>query len=140
MARSRRYEFSKSVKRQANARSGGRCEAVGVAYGLPAGKRCNALFKGGRREFDHYPLPATMEGSDTIDNCVVCCPECHGHKTRTLDIPVQAKTKRVSDKANGIRPTPKLQSQGFQRAPRQSRATTPIRPKFEGDVLSRRQS
>lgn len=100
MARSRRYEFSKEVKRQANSRSGGRCEAVGVAYGLPPGQRCNSVLV--RKEFDHYPLPATMEESDVLENCVVCCPTCHKHKTRTLDIPVQAKTKRVSDKANGI--------------------------------------
>lgn len=102
MARSKRYEFSKEVKRQANARSGGRCEAVGVAYGLEPGQRCNAPFKAGAKEFDHYPLPATMEDSDTLENCMVCCPDCHGHKTRTLDIPVQAKTKRVSDKASGV--------------------------------------
>jgi len=103
--RSRRYEFSKQVMREALARSGGRCEAVGIAYGLERGQRCNAVFKGGVKEFDHYPLPATMEGSDTLENCVVCCPTCHKHKTRTLDIPVQAKTKRVSDKHLGIRRT-----------------------------------
>ena len=100
MTRSRRYEFSKPVMREADKRSGGRCEAVGVAYGLEPGQRCNAILV--RKEFDHYPLPATMEGSDTLANCVVCCPTCHGHKTRTLDIPVQAKTKRVSDKHLGI--------------------------------------
>ena len=100
MARSRRYEFPKPVMRDALARSEGRCEAVGVAYGLEPGQRCNAVLV--RKEFDHYPLPATMEGSDTLGNCVVCCPTCHGHKTRTLDIPIQAKTKRVSDKHNGI--------------------------------------
>lgn len=100
MARSRRYEFSKPILREADKRSGGRCEAVGVAYGLEPGQRCNAVLV--RKEFDHYPLPATMEGSDTLENCVVCCPTCHGHKTSTLDIPVQAKTKRVSDKYRGI--------------------------------------
>lgn len=102
MARSRRYEFGKEVKRQANARSGDRCEATGIVYGLERGQRCNAPLQGKRREHDHYPLPATMEGSDTLENCVTCCTDCHGHKTRTLDIPVQAKTKRVSDKHNGV--------------------------------------
>lgn len=138
MARSRRYEFSKGVMREALARSGGRCEAMGVAYGLEPGRRCNAVLV--RKEFDHYPLPATMEDSDTLENCVVCCPTCHGHKTRTLDIPVQAKTKRVSDRANGIRKAPTMRGAGFPASPRQSKASTPIKPKFEGDILARRQS
>lgn len=112
MARSRRYEFSKTVMREALARSEGRCEAVGAAYGLKPGERCNAVLV--RKEFDHYPLPATMEDSDTLDNCVVCCPACHKHKTKTLDIPVQAKTKRVSDKHNGIvKPKGAIRSRGF---------------------------
>jgi 5-methylcytosine-specific restriction endonuclease McrA len=114
MARSRRYEFSKPTMREADKRAGGRCEATGWVYGLEPGQRCNAPFKGGKKEFDHYPLPATMEGSDTLENCMVCCPECHGHKTRTFDIPVQAKTKRVSDKFNGIvKPKGSLQGRPF---------------------------
>lgn len=136
MARSRRYEFSTQVKRDALTRSEGRCEASGVAYGLNPGQRCNAALV--RKEFDHYPLPATMEDSDTLANCVVCCPTCHGHKTRTLDIPVQAKTKRVSDRHNGIRKASSFQSAGFAKAPRQRRATSPRTPKFEGDIMARR--
>jgi hypothetical protein len=59
MARSVRYEFGKQVRRDANARSEGRCEAVGTVYGLEPGQRCNAVFKGRAKEFDHYPVPAT---------------------------------------------------------------------------------
>lgn len=122
MARSHRYEFSKDVKRAADKRSEGRCEAIGVAYGLEAGQRCNAPFKGGKKEFDHYPLPATMEDSDTLENCVVCCPACHAHKTRTLDIPVQAKTKRVSDKHTGVvRPKGSIPNRPFGGFPSNSR-------------------
>jgi 5-methylcytosine-specific restriction endonuclease McrA len=124
MARSRRYEFPKAVMREAAKRAGGRCEAVGVAYGLEPSHRCNAVLVA--KEFDHYPLPATMEGSDTLANCVVCCPACHKHKTRTLDIPVQAKTKRVSDRHNGIRKAPTMRSAGFAKAPKQHSATRPI--------------
>lgn len=102
MARTRRYEFGKPVMREALARSGGRCEALGEVYGFEPMQRCNAPFKGAAKEFDHYPVPATEEGSDTLENCVVCCPDCHSHKTRTFDVPVQAKVKRVSDKHNGI--------------------------------------
>lgn len=97
----RRYEFPRTVKRAAVARAKGRCEASGPAYGLPPDHRCNADLGRGF-EIDHYPVQATEPGSDTLDNAVVCCPICHGWKTRSFDIPVQAKIKRVSDKHKGI--------------------------------------
>ncbi|WP_108459153.1 HNH endonuclease [Devosia naphthalenivorans] len=121
-----RYEFSKKVRREADERSGGRCEALGEIYGLEPGQRCNAPFKAGAKEFDHFPVPATEKGSDTLDNCVVCCPTCHAHKTRTFDIPVQAKVKRVSDKHRGIRPASKWGSGTRQKAEPQRSATRRI--------------
>ncbi len=139
MARSRRYEFKKSTMREAFARSGGFCEAVGVAYGLKPGQRCNTPLDGKRKEYDHYPLPATMEGSEVLDNCVVCCVQCHKHKTATLDIPVQAKTKRVSDKRLNItRQKPQWPGQRLGSGNNQRRATTAIPPKFPGDILARK--
>jgi hypothetical protein len=33
---------------------------------------------------------------------VATCKTCHRFKTSTFDVPVQAKTKRVSDKHQGI--------------------------------------
>lgn len=113
MARSRRYEFSKQTKREALQRSGKLCEAVGTVYGLPPGQRCNAPLDSGV-EFDHYPKPATDEGSDNLENCVATCKTCHRFKTSTFDVPVQAKTKRVSDKHNGIsRPKSKIPNRPF---------------------------
>lgn|SRR5215217_672488 len=127
MGRTRRYEFKKEVRRAANARSGGRCEAVGKVYGLEPGQRCNAPFKGRAKEFDHYPEPATEEGSDTLENCVVCCPKCHGHKTATFDIPGQAAAKRISDKAQGIsRTKSQWGAQSLGSGNQQHRATTPL--------------
>lgn len=127
MSRSRRYEFGKQVRREANARSGGRCEAMGKVYGLDPGERCNAPFKGGAKEFDHYPVPATEAGSDTLKNCVVCCPKCHAHKTETFDIPGQAAAKRISDKHQGIsRPKSQWASQRLGGGNRQRTATRPI--------------
>jgi 5-methylcytosine-specific restriction protein A len=122
MARSRRYEFSKETKREALRRSGKRCEAVGTVYGLEAGERCNAPLDGGV-EFDHYPSPATDKGSDTLENCVAACKTCHGFKTRSYDIPMQAKGKRVSDKHLGIRAPSQLRSAGFPARPKQRSAT-----------------
>lgn len=97
-----RHEFSKPTKREALKRSEGRCEAIGAVYGLPPGQRCNAPLSHGV-EFDHYPVPATDRDSDGLENCVAACKVCHGFKTRSYDIPMQAKGKRVSDKAKGIR-------------------------------------
>lgn len=128
--RSRRYEFSKDTKRQALKRSGGLCEATGDRYGLDDGHRCNFPLAQGV-EFDHYPLPATDPGSDTLENCVACCRLCHGIKTRTYDVPMQAKGKRVRDKHMGIRAPSKLQGQGFRKAEPQHSATKPLRRKYE---------
>lgn len=125
-----RHEFSTKTMRAARQRSGDLCEAVGVVYGLEPGQRCNApLAKA--VEFDHYPLPAGDRDSDTLDNCVACCPTCHGRKTRTYDIPVLAKGKRVSDRHLGIRPPSRLRSAGFAKAPPQLSASRPITRKSE---------
>ena len=120
-----RSEFSKPTKREALKRSGLLCEAVGTVYGLEPGQRCNAPLSHGV-EFDHYPVPATERDSDGLENCVACCKTCHGYKTRTFDIPVQAKTKRVSDKHLGIRPPSRWTSAGFRRAQPQRTASSPI--------------
>jgi 5-methylcytosine-specific restriction endonuclease McrA len=112
-----RYEFSKATKRAALARSDGFCEAVGQRYGLEPGARCNAPLDHGW-EADHYPVPAGEKDSDVLDNCVACCKVCHKHKTRTYDIPMQAKDKRIRDRHQGIKqPKAKIRSRGFGRAP-----------------------
>ena len=108
-----RHNFSAKVKRQARERSGGHCEAVGAVYGMRPGQRCNALLDCKRVEIDHYPIPATDEGSDVLENAVACCVDCHRFKTSTYDVPMQAKGKRISDRNLGLRPPSKLQSRGF---------------------------
>jgi hypothetical protein len=97
----RRAEFSKPVRREALRRSNGRCEAVGVVYGLKTSERCNAPLSRGV-EFDHYPIRAADGGPGTIENCVAVCLVCHRHKTRTFDIPNAAKGKRVNDRHTGV--------------------------------------
>lgn len=106
-----RHEFSKETKRAALTRAGNGerskalCEATGEVYGLPEGQRCNVSLAYGV-EFDHYPEPAGVKGSDALDNCVAVCPKCHKHKTRTFDIPAEAKIKRVQDRHQGIKKPP----------------------------------
>lgn len=127
-----RHEFSQKVKRAARERSGGFCEAIGEVYGLAPGQRCNAPLAGKRVEIDHYPLPATDKGSDTLENAVACCSDCHQHKTSAYDVPMQAKGKRVSDRHLGISKKPKWGGRGFAPRPKQHSATKPIR--HHGDI------
>ena len=89
-----RLEFSKATRKAALVRSGGVCEAIGVVYGLEPGERCTALLSYGV-DFDHYPKSALDEESNGLDNCVACCRKCHSFKTRTYDIPMQAKGRRI---------------------------------------------
>lgn len=93
----KRYEFTMKTKQEALKRSGGICEAVGVVYGLPPGVRCETSLATGF-EADHYPLPAHVENSNTLENCMAVCRQCHKFKTRTFDIPAEAKMKRVQRK------------------------------------------
>lgn len=122
-----RHNFSPKTKRAARARSGGFCEASGVVYGLQPGERCNAPLAGKRVEIDHYPIPATDEGSDTLENAVCCCVKCHGHKTATYDIPMQAKGKRVSDRHLGIVKAGRLTGPSFRKAAPQRRASSKLK-------------
>jgi len=94
-----RHEFSKGTKQAALKRSGGICEAVGVVYGLEVGERCTASLANGV-EVDHYPKSALDEKSNGLDNCVACCPGHHKHKTRTYDIPMHAKGRRIRRNAD----------------------------------------
>lgn len=96
-----RAEFSKAVRRAALERSGGMCEASGLWYGLPEGKRCFASLAHGV-QFDHAIADA-IGGAATLENCVCACLPCHLFKTRTRDIPLAAKTVRQRDKNNGIK-------------------------------------
>ncbi len=89
-----RLEFSKATRKAALMRSGGICEAMGAVYGLEPEIRCTASLAFGV-EFDHYPKSALDEDSNGLDNCVACCPAHHKHKTRTYDIPMQAKGRRI---------------------------------------------
>lgn len=101
----RRRTFTKKTMREARARSGGRCEAIGVWYGLPSGQRCNAdLSKG--VQYDHVVRFADG-GESELSNCAAVCVQCHAHKTAKFDIPEAAKTKRISDKHQRIVDNPR---------------------------------
>ncbi len=121
-----RHNFTQKTREAAIKRANGRCEAVGEIYGLEPGTRCNAVLAGKRIEVDHYPIPATDEGSEVLENAVVCCTACHGHKTATYDVPMQAKGRRIRERNAGVRKPSRLSGPGFRKAPPQHTATRPI--------------
>ena len=108
-----RRRFTKQTMRDAYARSGSKCEAVGVWYGLESDQRCNAdLSKG--VQYDHV-IRWADGGESELSNCAAVCKTCHAQKTAKVDTPGAAKTKRMSDKANGIaRDFKPIESRGFQ--------------------------
>lgn len=99
-----RQEFTKGTKREAWARCGKRCEGL-----RPNGLRCDANLEHKPKHFDHT-IPDAIGGKNDLQNCQVLCVPCHDDKTRKIDIPVIAKSKRVADKYEGIPSRgPKLQ-------------------------------
>jgi 5-methylcytosine-specific restriction endonuclease McrA len=93
--------FSKPILRAGIERSGGRCEAVGIAYGLPSGQRCNAPLDQGW-EADHI-IAWSNGGESTLENLAAVCKTCHAWKTGKMDTPRAAKTKRQRDDHLGVR-------------------------------------
>jgi len=86
-----RQEFSKSVKIAAWTRCGGRCE-------------CGCGLKIiGTPEYDHYPVPASLNGPGTLDNCRVLDRKHHRQITAEKDIPEIAKSERIFEKRIGLR-------------------------------------
>ena len=107
-----RAEFSKVTKREALKRSGGKCEAVGAMYGLPANTRCNNDLSYGV-EFDHW-IADGLSSDNGLGNCLSICISCHRYKTAKHDVPKIAKMKRQRDKNGGItKPKKKWPSRKF---------------------------
>ena len=97
--RSLRAEFSKPVKAAAFIRCGGFCE-------------CCALKIIGTPVYDHFPIPASMQGPATLENCRVLCSKCNKTITfgKGIDSNTQiAKSTRLAEKRLGLRP----KSRGF---------------------------
>jgi hypothetical protein len=119
--------FSKPIKRAALERSGGKCEARGDLYGLPAQITCGASLAYGV-EFDHHILWANSRDS-SFDNCVAVCPRCHKHKSTRHDTPLAAKTVRQKEKVgDGIR---------HSRNPLPGGRNSRLKKKISGEVVER---
>lgn len=86
-----------------------------------------------------HPDPLCLGGSDDDADLRVICTECHKAKS-AQDIAAKAKRDRIV--TAGYRPEgerrSKIVSPGFRRVQKQRRASTPVQPKFEGDILARK--
>ncbi len=128
-----RREFTQTTKKQALARSGMHCEAVGAMYGLPAGERCE-IGLGGGVEFDHIVLDANSK-DNSLENCAAVCIPCHRWKTKHHDIPMAAKTVRQLEKRIGLkRPKQTIKSAPFPKSEKSARRVEkqplPARPLY----------
>lgn len=85
-----RSEFPKSVKISAWNRCAGICE-------------CGCGQKIITPEYDHHPIPASLDGPGTLDNCRVLAKKCHRVITATVDIPALSKSDRIFEKRIGAR-------------------------------------
>jgi len=109
-----RLEFTKQTMREALKRADGLCEGL-----IASGDRCNGALTIGKYHFDHV-IPAAIGGDNSLTNCAVLCLPCHLEKTTKRDIPIIAKSKRVSDLHLGIklkkrRPMPGSKASGLKK-------------------------
>jgi 5-methylcytosine-specific restriction endonuclease McrA len=84
-----RSEFTNKTKKSAFERCGGLCELCGWTIH-------NA-------EYDHYPVPAALGGSNDLSNCRCLCRKCHRRITAEKDVPSIARTRRIREKRAGLR-------------------------------------
>ena len=130
MAARQRTNFPTRVKKLAEARAEGRCEAVD-----PSGERCPLPAPRGARIFDHIIADA-LNGGPTLDNCQVLCLGCDLAKysvdRRLIDQARRREERHAGTKAPS-RPMPGSTffrgSRGFDRV---------TRDRNTGKVLSRR--
>lgn len=88
-----RQEFTTKTRREAMVRCKGLCEQCGATLWQKA------------RTFDHI-IPCHDNGGNELSNCQVLCAVCDAEKTYKRDIPVIAKSKRISDKHQGVKRSP----------------------------------
>lgn len=110
-------------------REGGRCYLSG-----------QKIRPGDKYDFEHVIAVAlwTGEGHGNREGNIRLALKAP-HKVKTAeDRAQQAKSDAVRKKHMGIRKAPTMRSAGFAKAPSQRRASSPITPKFDGDVLARK--
>lgn len=105
-------------------REGGKCHLSG-----------RKIMPGDAWDLDHK-VALINGGEHRESNLFPALRDKHRKKTAE-DVAEKAKTYAI--RARHVLPSEpsRIRSAGFQKAPRQRKASTPITPKFEGDVLAR---
>ena len=114
-----RTEFPQSVRKAAFRR----CCKGGVPYcegcGTPLSPRTGIIYE--------HVIPDGLGGENTLDNCKVHCKTCAKIKTTDEDNPRMVKADRVLKATYGLKSKrSRIKSKGFDKAPGQRRASTPI--------------
>lgn len=99
---------------------------------------CGQVMNLDRDEIDcDHKIPLRDGGENRESNLQLMFRDHHRTKTAGENV-ARGKERRHKAKAFTAKRARKLQGQGFQHSPRQRRASTPIPPKFEGDILARK--
>lgn len=96
---------------------------------------CQKQIRAGKWFIEH-PVPVAMGGSDKDEDLWPAHTDCKPKKD-AVDAKAKAKSDRVltKDWDNG---KPKMQGRGLPKAAPQRKASKPIEPKFDGDILTNR--
>jgi hypothetical protein len=110
-----RREFPSPVKREAYRRSGGICECHLIPHVFD--EPCGRPLGQGNTFYEHIICDGA-DGEPTLDNCACLTKTCWKYKTDHFDKPIVADTKRLTDRARGIkaksfRPLPGGRDQPF---------------------------
>lgn len=106
-------------------REGGKCHLSG-----------RKIRPGDLWDLDHK-IALINGGEHRESNLFPALRDKHRQKTRE-DVRQKSEAARVKSKHLGIRKPPSFQSRGFEKRPKQSKASSPIPPKFPGDILARK--
>ncbi|WP_024516942.1 hypothetical protein [Bradyrhizobium sp. Tv2a-2] len=122
-----RTEFPQSVRKAAFRRCCLGCRVKGVENipGVPQCEGCGTELRPGNIFYEHMD-PDGLGGDPTAENCQVRCRNCKKTKDK-VDNAIMTKADNVLKASYGLkRKTKKIQSKGFEKAPGQRRASTPV--------------
>jgi 5-methylcytosine-specific restriction protein A len=98
---------------------------------------CGRVMNLNRDKIDReHTIPLIDGGENRESNLTLMLHEHHVPKT-AAEASQRAEARQHQAKAF-TRPPSKLQSPGFPRAQPQRRATSPLKPKYEGDIMSKK--
>ena len=97
---------------------------------------CGIQIRGGDSWFVEHVTSLAQGGADDDKNARPAHTRCKAEKDAT-DAASKAKRDRLVTAGWDNGSKPKLQSAGFRPAARQRRASSPLKPKFEFDILTR---